>query len=454
MSAVPSPRSALCAALFAAAAGPLAGCNRGQPAPQPPPPPTVTVAKAITYPVQSYYEYNGYLEPIEKVDVRARVKGYLEKVHFAEGDEVKPGDKLYTIDPREYQAAVAKSKADIAKAVADIANAKAQIKLAKADYERFAKLSGAASKTEVDKAAANVATNEAQLDVAAANKAAAEAALQTAELELGYTDIRSPIAGRISDTEVTRGNLVGQNEATMLTTIVSVDPLYVYFDAPEKDFVEYQRALQEQPTTTPAVTEFPVQVAVATEEGFPHHGAIDFRENRVDTGTGTVRIRGRIPNPPMPPGNARVLYPGLYARVRVPNGPPRDRLVLPEEALQTGQEGRFVYVIGKDNVVTKRTVTVGASVWRAPPPGTPGPPGWVLTNPNPKPPGPPAAGPPGAPAPPPGPPPPTTVPAKAIVAIEKGLQPDDSVIVNGLQKARPGAPVAPETWELKPPAAK
>lgn len=449
MPAVPSPRAGLCAALFAAAAVPLAGCGRGQPAPQQPPPPAVTVARAVPYPVQSFYEYNGYLEAIEKVDVRARVKGYLDKVHFNEGDEVKPGDPLYTIDPREFQAGVAKSKADIAKAVADIATAKAQIKLAKADYERFAKLSGSASKTEVDKAAATVTTNEAQLDVATANKAAAEAALQTAELQLGYTDIRSPIAGRISDTEVTRGNLVGQTDATLLTTINSVDPLYVYFDAPEKDFVEYQRALQEKPANTPALTEFPVFVGVATEEGFPHAGEIDFRENRVDTGTGTVRVRGRVPNPAMPPGNSRVLYPGLYARVRVPNGPPKERLVLPEEALQTGQEGRFVFVIGKDSVVTKRTVTVGANVWRAPPPGTPGPPGWVLTNPNPKPP---AAPPPGAPPAPPGPPPPTTVPARSIVAIEKGLGPDDLVIVNGLQKARPGAPVTPDLWDLKPPA--
>ena len=415
--------------LFAAAA--FAGCNRQPASPPAPPPPAVTVAKPASHPVQSYNEYNGYLDAVETVEVRARVKGYLNEVRFNEGDEVKANDPLYLIDPREYAAEVAKSKADIAKSVADTATARANIKLAEADLERVRGASAAISKSERDKAEATLAANQAQLEVATANKAAAEAALRTAELQLGYTDVRSPIAGLISRTRVTRGNLVGQSDATLLTTIVSVDPLYVYFDAPERDLVEYQRALQGSPRPAADPT-FPLEVGVATEDGFPHPGKLDFRENRVDTGTGTVRLRGRVPNPTVPPGNARGLYTGLFARVRLPRGDESRRLVIPEEALMTGQEGRFVYVIGADNLAVKRTVAVGPQVWRADPPGSARP-AWSLVNPKAKPGDPPTS-------------------ARSVVAIEKGLEPGDRVVVNGLQKARPGAPVAPDEWELRPPA--
>jgi RND family efflux transporter MFP subunit len=429
----------------AAAGGPAVGCARPAPPPAAPPPPAVAVVRPVSHKVQAYNEYNGYLDAVETVEVRARVKGFLTGIAFKEGDEVKAGDPLYTIDPREYAAAVAKSRADIAKAAADMANARALIKNAEADLARFNRSGQAVSQSELDKATATLDSNKAQLDVATANKAAAEAALQSAELELGYTDIRAPIAGRISRTLVTRGNLVGQMEATLLTTIVSLDPLYVYFDAPEADLVSYQRQLQG--VSPGAAGGLPVAVGVATEEGYPHAGVIDFRENRVDTGTGTVRVRGRVPNPVVPPGNVRVLYPGLFARVRVPDGPPRDLLVVPEDALMTGQEGRYVYVVDEKNVVHKRTVVVRPQVvWRAAEPDAPNPPpGWVMANTAPPPATPPAAG---------TPPAPTSVPARSVVAIDRGLKPGDAVIVNGLQKARPEAPVEPEVWELRPPAAR
>ena len=400
----------------------------------------VTVARPATAEVQSYYEYNGYLEAVETVEIRARVKGFLTEVALTrpdskikEGDEVKAGTQLYTIDPREYLAAVAKAEADIQKAKADIINAKAQVALGVAEETRqrdaFGK--GIGSRTDLDKAIATLASNQAAVDVAVANEAAAKAAKQTAVLQLEYTDIRSPIDGRISRTLVTQGNLVGQTESTLLTTIVRVDPLYVYFDAPERDFVEAQRSVKAAPQGQ-STTAIPVQVGVATEVGFPHIGVIDFRENRVDTGTGTVRVRGLVPNPIVPQSHARLLYPGLYARVRVPNGDRKQQLVLPEEALMTGQEGRFVYVIGPENKVVKRTVTVGANVWRASESGPDGAHGWALHNPKAQP----------------------ATPARSIVAIEKGLEPTDRVIVVGLQKARPGAPVTPDEWELKGPPAK
>ena len=415
----------------------LVGCQPTRQAPAPPPPPTVTVMKPGVAPVQSYNEYNGYLDAVETVEIRARVKGFLEEVLFTEGEEVKAGAPLYLIDPREFQSAVAKSKSDIARAVADIANANAQVQLAEAELARLKTIGPSVSKSEVDKAEATVAASKAQLDVATANKGSAEAAKRTAELQLGYTDIKSPIDGQINRTLVTRGNLVGQTD-TLLTTIVSVDPVFVYFDVPERDLIEYQRALKDRSPNSPTNGNLAVEVGVATEAGFPHAGKIDFRENKVDTGTGTVRLRGRIPNPTMPPGNARLLYPGLFAKVRLPVGSEQPQVVIPEDALMTGQEGRYVYVLSADNKVMKRTVTVGTHVWRAPPEAGAKGDGWtqVPTKPG-------ADG---------KTPPPSAV--RSLVAILKGLTAEDLVVVNGLQKARPGAPVTPDVWELKSPAVK
>ncbi len=397
------------------------------------PPPVVTVAEPVLYPVQHYLEYNGFLDAVETVQIKARVKGFLKEIHFKEGDEVSKDDLLYKIDPREYEAGVAKSKADIEKSKADILNSKAQISLAESELERYkrAAAGGVASKSDQDKAQAQLAASQAQLDTATANVSAAEASLEMAKLDLEYTTIKAPISGRISRTQVTKGNLVGQNESTLLTTIVSMDPLYVYFDIPERDLVEYRKRFRPKGEDGRNAT--PVEVAVATEQGFPHVGAINFRENRVETGTGTIRIRGQIPNPHVHPGE-RVLYPGLYARVRIPIGDADPQPVIPEEALMTGQEGRFVYVLTPENMVEKRSVTVGPQVWALPPPGATRGPSWVLAS--------------GKPADKTGP---SSIPVQSIVAIEKGLKAGERIIVVGLQKARPGAPVTPDDWKLQPP---
>lgn len=439
-------RVPVCIALFAVVCSAVLGCGRTAPPPPAFPPPAVTVAKPVEQMVQGYLEYNGHLEAVEMVEVRARVKGLLQEVHFAEGEEVAKDTPLYTIDPREYRAGVKRAEADLAKASADIGNWKAQIKLAESDLARASRLTttGSGGKADEDKARAAVEVNTAQLAVAEAAKDSAAASLQTANIQLGYTDIRAPIAGRISRTLVTKGNLVGQDQPTLLTTIVSVDPVFVYFDAPERDLVEYQKSLLGKGAQTPGGTEAVVEVGIATEEGYPHRGKIDFRENRVDAGTGTVRIRGRIPNPAGDRGT-RLLYPGLYAKVRVLSREPQKRFVIPEDAIQTGQEGRFVLVVGAENKVEKRTVRLGRQVWRAAPPEeTNPPPGWALVNPKP------------APLPPDakGPPPPTRVPLRSVVAVESGLKAEDVVVVNGLQKARPGLPVTPEPWEIRHPAGK
>jgi RND family efflux transporter MFP subunit len=418
----------------------LVGC-RGKTAAPEAAPPGVIVTRPVSAPVRNYFEYNGYLDTTETVEVRARVKGLLTGIHYTEGTEVAKGDPLYDIDQREYITAEKKALAELGKAKADVLNWTAQIKLAEAELERArtASKSGVGAKTDLDKAIAQLDVNKAEKLAADASTEAADAALHTARIQLGYTRIFAEIGGQISRTRVTIGNLVGQSDQTLLTTIVRMDELYVYFDAPETDLVEYQQSLVKSQQPAPTSGNIDVEVRVTGEEGYPHRGKIDFRENRVDLATGTVRIRGRLPNPPSPTG-ARPLYPGLYAHIRVPAGAPRPLLTIPEDCIMTGQEGRFVYVVRPDNTVENRLVTLGPSVWKAPPP-VPGVtvPSWTLVNPNP------------APSEANKPPAPARRPVKSMVAITAGLKPDDRVIVEGVQKARPTLPVTPHEWNLHAP---
>jgi len=419
----------------------LAGCGKRGPAADPPPPPTVTVVHPLLHKVQAYHEYNGYLEAVETVQIRARVKGILTDVMFTDGADVVQDAKLYTIDPREYDSAVKRAKADITraeadidKAVADIAGAEVQYRSAAATVARLKRIGVAASGDELDKAEAvaaaalaNRKVAEASKKIAEANRTSGNASKDNAELQVGYTKISAPIAGHISRTLVTKGNLVGQTDATLLTTIVRMDKLFVYFDAPERDLVERLRAAREE--TGPSTV--PVALGIATETGYPHEGVIDFRENRVDSGTGTIRVRGLFDNPVGPDAKTRLLVPGMFAHVQVPDGPKRTLVVIPEEALMTGQEGSFVYVVGEGNKVTKKTVTVlsGPPVWRQSM-DAPDQAEWKMT-------------PPKANTPP--------APLRSVVAIEKGLDVKDVIIVVGLQKARPGAPVNPEEWAFRAP---
>lgn len=432
-------RSTAWVALLAGLAA--AGC-KGKPGAEAPPAPRVTVARTVMAPVRDYYEYNGYLDTTETVEVRARVKGLLTAIHFTEGTEVNKGDLLYEIDQREYVTAEKKAVAEVEKAKADVLNWEAQIKLAEAELERAttSNKSGVGSKTDLDKARAQLDVNKAEKNAADANVGAAEAALHTARIQLGYTKIYAEIPGRISQTRVTRGNLVGQTEPTLLTTIVRMDELYAFFDTPEADLLAYQHAMMNSPMPDLTSRLIEVNLRVGREEAFPHNGKIDFRENKVDTSTGTVRLRARIPNPPGPTG-ARPLYPGLYTHVRVPGGDPRPLPVIPEDALMTGQEGRFVYVVKPDNTVEKRIVSVGPIVWKAPAP-EPGvvSPSWVMVNPSPAPEGAAAM--------------PSRRPVRSMIAIRAGLTTGDRVIVEGVQRARPTEQVVPDEWVLHPPDAK
>jgi multidrug efflux pump subunit AcrA (membrane-fusion protein) len=488
-------------ALAALALAIAAGC-RGQKPPPQMPPPKVTVVQPVTSPVRDFWEYNGFLESTEVVEVRARVKGFLTDRHFKEGAEVRgkvalppgvtsgaelyPGDLLYEIDKREYRTAKSKATAELAKAEADILEAEAElprteadvenweaqialakVKLARAD-EALAKKVG--SQLDVDEANANlkVATAqhkaakarskaaEAQLAAANSTKDSAKSALHTTEIQLGYTDVRAPISGTIGRRAMDVGNLVGQSDPTLLTTIIRMDPLYAMFDVPERDLLEYLGEAEKRGLPHPPNETIPMEVRVPGQgHGMANEwrpGAIDYVEGSVNAGTGTVRVRGVISNPRRatsarsdPPRDESPLYlyvPGLYVQVRVPKTQPRPLPVIPEDAIMTGQEGRFVYVVGANNVAEKRIVTVGPVVWKSPPP-SPGQvvPGWTLVNPTPGPP------------PEKGPPPPARRQVHSLVAIAAGLTTGDRVIVDGVQKARPGAPVSPEAWVMQAPAA-
>jgi multidrug efflux pump subunit AcrA (membrane-fusion protein) len=429
----------------------------------------VTVVRPATAPARDYWQYNGFLAPSETVEVRARVKGFLTKRLFREGAEVRgkdagegteqyKGDLLYEIDKREYLTAQAKASAELAKADADIVKAKAdienweaQITLAKIELARAEESlsKNVGSKTDVDRAKATLAVDTAQREAAKAQHRAAEAArssaaaaLRTAEIQLGYTDIHAPISGVIGRRAVDVGNLVGQDEPTLLTTIIRMDPLHAFFDVPERDLLQYIRDAERLGLPRPPRATVPVEIRIAGEGQQWWQAAIDYVEGTVNASTGTARVRAIVPNPRRAPSSElRLFVPGLYVQVRVPKGSETLRLVLPEDAVMTGQEGRFVYVVGANNVVEKRLVTLGPVVWRSPPsiPGQVAA-GWWMGNPNPGPP------------PEKGSPPPTRRQVGSVVAVVEGLKPDDRVIVDGVQKARPGAPITPEEWVMNPPA--
>jgi multidrug efflux system membrane fusion protein len=362
-----------------------AGCRK--PAPPPPPPPQVTVSQPVRRSVVESREYSGRLDCVESVEIRARVRGFLEKIHFQEGTEVAKGALLYELESAGYQAAVESAEAEVRRL-------EAIAKQATSESDRATRLRGTGAVSEEEYAAKTSARDEAR-----ANLEKAKAFAENARLDLSYTKITAPIKGRIGRTLVTEGNLVGYNDPTLLTTLVSMDPLYVYFEAPESDYLEYQRLIRDENVGSAEQSGVLIEVGLAIDTGFPHRGLINYRDNRVDRSTGTILIRGRLPN------LQRILSPGLYARVRVPFGKPKERLLVPEAALASDQRGRYLLVVKPDNTVDYRPVTTGVAV-------------------------------------------------DGLIVIEKGLNHDDWVIVNGLQKARPGAAVEPQRAEAKAPTNK
>lgn len=369
------------AGLLAGALVIFAGCQRGErpgPAAAAPPPPKVLVSHPVERPLAETREYTGHLEAVETVSIRARVRGVLQKIHFEEGAEVEQGALLYELDPNEYQAA-ADEKA------ADIARLEHELRLAESEAKRSSEL--------YEKKATSRETWESKQNKQAVAKAEREkvgAALRHAELNLGYTKIYAPISGRVGRTLMTVGNLVGYNEPTLLTTIVKMDPIYVGFEIPERDLLRFEQTDRAQSSSW-SLMQAPLGIGLETETGFPNAGIINFRDNRVESETGTVLVRGTLPNPD------RKLVPGLFARIQVPVGRPKPRLLVPETSLAADQRGRYVLVVDTNDTVEQRPVQIEMNLEH-----------------------------------------------RGFLPIREGLTATDRVIVSGLQRARPGAKVTPE----------
>jgi RND family efflux transporter MFP subunit len=362
----------------------VAGCAR--PAAEAPAaePVSVPVSHPVEREVTDHADFTARIAAVDSVDVRARVAGYLEKVNFQEGALVKTGDVLYEIDPREYQAQLDANKARVAQN-------EAALQLARANNQRFRALfkqnPGAVSQADLDRYQAEEAQALANLNLAKAN-------LDTARLNLEWTKVTAPVSGRVSRTQVTVGNLVqsgDQGGGTLLTTLVSVDPMYAYFDVDEYTDQRVRKLIREGKFPFKSADEavVPVSLGLATEEGFPHRGTINFADNQVNPKTGTLRVRGVFPN------KDKVLTPGYFARVRVPVSPPHQALLVSERALDNDQGQTILYVVNAKNEVASRPVRLGQL-------------------------------------------------HDGRRAIEDGLKPGERVIVNGLQQIRPGVTVEPK----------
>jgi multidrug efflux system membrane fusion protein len=307
-----------------------------------PPAPMVTVAPPLASRVAQWDEFTGRFEAMARVEVRPRVSGYIDQVHFRDGGMVKQGDLLFTIDQRPFRLAVEAAQADVLRT-------KAQVVLDVADYERAEQLvkTAATPVRELDQRKAN-------LDIARAQELSAEAALHTAELNLEWSEVRAPIAGRVSDRRVDPGNLVagGQNGATLLTTIIKLDPIYFVFDASEADYLRYSRlnAEGQRPSSRDAAN--PVKVRLADETAWTHDGAMDFVDNEVNAHSGTIRGRAIFDN------KDYFLTPGTFGRLRLYGGP-IDALMIPDAAVVSDQARKVVLTVGTDNKVVAKPVTLG-----------------------------------------------------------------------------------------------
>ena len=305
----------------------------------------VSVSLPAVREVSDYVDFTGHAEAVESVEIRARVTGYLDKVSFEEGMEVNKGDMLYNIDPRPFQAQYDQAKAQVEVRKASLENCKAELGRGKVLLPK-----NAISPSDYDKIVASYGE-------AVASVAAAEASAQAAKLNLDFTKIASPITGRISRTNITAGNLV-KGDDTLLTTVVSQDPAYVYFDVDEPTMLRVTRRMLTAKENLLPAKKVPIVMGVSDEEGYPHKGFVDFANNVVDSSTGTVTARGVFDNPAAPSGT-RLLRPGMFVRVRLPMGEPRKSVLVAERALGTDQGKKYLLVVDPQNVVRYQPVEVG-----------------------------------------------------------------------------------------------
>lgn len=338
---VQARRAALPAVVLAAlTALAAAGCSSEASPAAGPPPPEVSVAGVLSRTVGQWDDFTGRVAAVESVELRPRVSGYVQRVAYAEGQEVRKGDLLFVVDPRPYQAALDRAQADLARA-------RAEARLAQAQDTRAQSLidAKAISREEFEQRKANSAGADAAVR-------AAEAAVAAARLDLQFTQVRSPIAGRAGRALVTEGNLA-QADATLLTTVVSQDPVFVYFETDEQTWLRYAALARKGERSD---TGNPVRVGLANEAGYPHAGSVDFIDNQVDPRTGTLRARAVLRNPD------RLFTPGLFARVQLQGGGARQALLVDDKAVLTDQDRKYVYVLGEGNTAQRKDVVLGRSV--------------------------------------------------------------------------------------------
>jgi RND family efflux transporter MFP subunit len=356
----------------------VCGCAKSGSGSQPPPP-EVSVAPVLEKRVKDWDEFTGRLQAVETVEIRPRVSGYIDKVAFTEGSLVKRGTLLFVIDPRPYQA-------EYDRAAADVKRFKTALELGKIELVRVQRLkdSGAVSQEELDERKSTVAQAE-------ANVAGSEAALEAASLNLNFTKVTSPIDGRVSRAEVTRGNLVtgGSNGGTLLSSVVSMDPIYLYFDADEQSYLRYAQMARSGERPSSRDSGSPVQVGLANEDGFPHAGTVDFVDNQLNPQTGTIRARAVLQN------KDGQFTPGLFARVQLLGSGEYSAILIDDRAVNTDQNQKYVLLLGPNNQVEYRKVKLGRVI-------------------------------------------------DGLRVVREGLKAGDVIIVNGAQRVHPGITVTPQ----------
>jgi len=363
----------------------LAGCEQNTFVP--PPPPKVDVALPVQRAITRYLEATGNTAPIKQVDLVARVSGFLQSIDYTDGAFVKEGTTLFTIEPETY-----KLKLDQARAAE--AGAQASLKQTELDYQRQSDLVARQAVSQ-----ATLDTSTANRDNARANLQQAQANTRIAEVNYGYTKVTAPFDGMVSAHLVSVGELVGASSPTQLATIVSQDPIYVNFNVNERDVLLIRAEARRQGRlTTAELKQTPVEIGLQTEAGFPHVGKLDYAAPTINQATGTLAVRGLIPNA------ERVLLPGFFVRVRVPVETQQNALLVPTTALGSDQSGRYLLVVNKDNVVEQRQVTTGP-----------------VDN--------------------------------GLRVIDSGLKPDDRIVIAGLLRSIPGQKVDPQLQKLEQPQA-
>jgi len=319
----------------------LSGCDKGVAQNAPPPPPEVSAAPVLIKPVSQWDNFNGRVEAVQSVQLRPRVSGYIDSVNYREGDEVKKGQVLFTIDDRSYRAALEQAKAELARA-------RSQASLARSESGRSEKLIGTQAISREAWEQRRSAASQAQADVLAA-----EAAVDMAQLNLDFTRVTAPIDGRASRAQITAGNLVTAGDsASVLTTLVSQQQMYVYFDVDENTFLNYQ-AMARQGQQRHAL---PVEIALVGEQGFTHQGKIDFTDNQLTASTGTIRMRALLDN------QQRQFTPGLFARVRLPGSAQFEAVLIDDKAVLTDQDRKYVYVVDGEGKAQRRDIQPGAMI--------------------------------------------------------------------------------------------